>query len=276
MNVLTPQVPLPLAKNRDNRPDPKGENVPFERGRIIDHSSPVPFYFQLCRYVEQQIKDHHWKPGQLLPSEQELCAAVGVSRTVVRQAVAELERKGMVTKKSGKRSTVAFPKYEGSLMQNLGGFYDDAVAKGQRPSTKVLALRVVAASPEIAEALRLDEGSPVIELNRLRFLDDEPEVLVVTYVPHSLCPGLVEEDLTNQSLYGLLASKYGLRIKEGFRTIKAIPLDHEVARMLRVRAGSPALLLKSVGLLADGRPLEYFIAIHRGDRAQFSVKLITG
>jgi GntR family transcriptional regulator len=194
---------------------------------------------------------------------------------VVRQAIAELERKGLVTKKSGKRSTVAYPKYEGGLMQNLGGFYEDAVAKGQRPSTKVLALRVIAATPEIGEALHLDEGSPVIELNRLRFLDDEPEVLVVTYIPQSLCPGLVDEDLGNESLYWLLASKYGLRITEGFRTIKAIPLDHEAARMLGVRTGSPALLLKSIGLLASGRPLEYFIAIHRGDRAQFSVKLVT-
>jgi len=120
----------------------KGETVRFEPMRIVDHASPVPFYFQLSSYVERQIKENNWAPGQLLPSEQELCGAVGVSRTVVRQAIAELERKGLITKKSGKRSSIAFPKYEGGLMQNLSGFYDDAIAKGQRPATKVLALRI--------------------------------------------------------------------------------------------------------------------------------------
>jgi len=266
---------LPATEDEINPHGAKAGIVRLEPAQIVDHSSPVPFYAQLNGYIERQIKDHKWAAGQLLPSEQELCAAAGVSRTVVRQAIAELERKGLVTKQSGKRSSVAFPKYEGSLMQNLSGFYDDALARGQRPFTKVLGLRVIPATPEIGEALHIEEGDPVIELNRLRFLDDEPEVLVVTYVPQSLCPGLVNEDLANGSLYRLLAQKYGLRITQGFRTIKAIALDRESARLLGVRTGSPALLLKSIGLLNDGRPLEYFIAVHRGDRAQFEVKLVS-
>lgn len=241
---------------------------------VIDHASPVPYYFQFSSYVERRIKDREWTPGQLLPSEQELCATLGVSRTVVRQAMAELERKGLITKQNGKRSSIAPPKYEGGLMQNLRGFYDDAVAKGQKPFTKVMSLRTAPAAPEVAEALRLPERAPVIELNRLRFLDDEPEVLVVTYLPHAKCPNLVDEDLTNQSLYGLLERKYGLRIVEGFRTIEAIALDRADARLLGLRTGSPALLLKSLGLIADGTPLEYFVAKHRGDRARFEVKLI--
>lgn len=267
--------PAPAGGNEGNPHGAAGGIVRVDSGQLVDHASPVPFYFQLSGYVEAQIKDHKWKGGQLLPSEQELCAAAGVSRTVVRQAIAELERKGLVTKQSGKRSSVAFPRYEGTLMQNLRGFFDDAVARGQRPYTKVLELGVVAATPEISAALRLEEGAPVIKLNRLRFLDDEPEVEVVTYLPRSMCPGLVQQDLAKESLYRLLEQMYGLRITQGVRTIKAIALDRESARLLGVRTGSPALQLKSIGLLADGRPLEYFISVHRGDRAQFEVKLVS-
>ncbi len=275
MRAIPMARPSQATENASPAHSAKGEIVRLESAPIVDHSSPVPFYFQLRGYVERQIKGRHWTAGQLLPSEQELGSAAGVSRTVVRQAIAELERQGLITKQSGKRSSVAFPKYAGSLMQNLRGFYDDAVARGQQPCTKVLDLRVIAATPEIGEALHLMEGTPVIELNRLRFLDDEPEVLVVTYLPHSMCPGLVDEDFANESLYRLLDRKYGLRITQGFRTIKAIGLDRESARLLGVRTGSPALLLKSIGLLADGKPLEYFIAVHRGDRAQFEVKLVS-
>ena len=150
--------------------------VAIKDPQVVDHRSPVPLYFQLSGYIEQKIKTREWQPGQLLPSEQDLCATVGVSRTVVRQAMAQLERDGLVSKQSGKRSRIALPKYEGDLMQNLRGFYEDAVAKGQKPFTDVLSLKVVPAAPEVAAALGLSQGTPVVELNRLRFLDGDPEV----------------------------------------------------------------------------------------------------
>jgi GntR family transcriptional regulator len=58
---------------------------------------------------------------------------------------------------------------------------------------------------------------------------------------------------------------------QGKRTIEAIRLDHKEAALLGLRTGSPALLLKSIGQLEDGRPLEYFVAKHRGDRSKFEV-----
>jgi GntR family transcriptional regulator len=234
----------------------------------------MPYYFQLSSYVEQKIKAKELMPGSLLPSEQEICQRLGISRTVVRQAMADLERKGLVSKQSGKRTAIAHPKYDGSLMQNLRGFYEDAVSKGQKPTTRVLDLRVEPAEGEVVEALKLEEGEPVIMINRLRFLDGEPEVLVVTYISESKCPGLVSEDLTNQSLYELLARKYGLIIAQGYRTVEAIALDPVAAKLLSLRPKSPALLLKSVGLLDSGEPLEYFVAKHRGDRSKFHINLV--
>ncbi len=246
----------------------------FDSAGIVKHDSPIPYYFQLSSYVEEKIKAKELVPGCLMPSEQEICEKLGISRTVVRQAMADLERKGLVTKQSGKRSAIAYPTYTGSLMQNLRGFYEDAVSKGQKPTTRVLDLRVEPAKGEVAEALKLVDGVPVIMINRLRFLDGEPEVLVVTYISESKCPGLVGEDLTNQSLYELLARKYGLVIAQGHRTVEAIALDPADAKLLNLRPKSPALLLKSVGLLENGEPLEYFVAKHRGDRSKFHINLV--
>lgn len=248
--------------------------IQFNEPDIVKHDIPIPYYFQLSNYIEGKIKAKEFEPGQLMPSEQEICEKLDISRTVVRQAMADLERKGLITKQSGKRSTVSYPKYQGSLMQNLRGYYEDAVSKGQKPTTRVLKLGVVPAEGEVAEALKLNEGEPVIMLNRLRFLDGDPEVLVVTYLPESKCPGLVREDLTNQSLYELLARKYGLVISQGYRTVEAIALERADAKLFGVQPGRPALLLKSVGLLEDGTPLEYYVAKHRGDRSQFQIYLV--
>jgi GntR family transcriptional regulator len=248
--------------------------VSFDQDEIVKHDSPVPYYFQLSSYIEQEIKAKRLVPGQLMPSEQQMCDKLGISRTVVRQAMADLERKGLITKQSGKRSAISYPTYNGSLMQNLRGFHEDAASKGQKPTTRVLKLKVVPAEGEVKDALKLSEGEPVIMLNRLRFLDGEPEVLVVTYIPENKCPTLVREDLTNQSLYELLARKYGLVISRGYRTVEAIALDRADAKLLGLPPKSPALLLKSVGLLDDGVPLEYFVAKHRGDRSRFHISLV--
>lgn len=246
----------------------------FDRADIVKHDSPVPYYFQLSSYIEEQIRNKHLLPGQLLPSEQEICQKLGISRTVVRQALAGLERDGFIDKQNGKRSAISYPKYNGSLMQNLRGFYDDAVLKGQKPTTRILELKVAPAGAELAGILKLSEGDPVIMLTRLRFLDGAPEVLVVTHIPEAKCPNLIRENLTDESLYGVLARKYGLVISQGHRTVEAIALDRVDAKLLEVRTGSPALLLKSVGLLADGTPLEYFVAKHRGDRSKFHIDLV--
>jgi len=267
--------PKALDKLETYRAGELDQAVTIDGPQIVDHASPVPLYFQLTNYINQKIKAREWLPGQLLPSEQELCTAVGVSRTVVRQAIGQLQRDRLILKQNGKRSVIALPTYEGDLMENLRGFYEDAIAKGRTPFTEVLSLKIVPATPEIGMALRLSQGTPVVELNRLRSLDGEPEVLVMTYLPESMCPDLPNEDLANESLYRLLAHKYGLRIAQAFRTIEAVALDRTEAKLLRSRPGSPALLLKSIGLLADGTPLEYFIAKHRGDRAKFQVKLVS-
>jgi GntR family transcriptional regulator len=254
--------------------DAREARLDLEQAGVIQRDSPVPYYFQLCTYIETRIKRKDLRPGQLLPSEQEFCDALGISRTVVRQAMAELSRKGFVTKQNGKRSMISQPKHETGLMQTMEGFHEDSIARGQKPTTQVLKFEVIGADAEVAQALRIAEGEPVIMLYRLRFLDDVPEVLVVSYLPEKLCPELLLEDCSSQSLYKTLARKFGLSISSGYRTIEAIALNRADARLLGVRTGSPALLLKSIGLLENGTPLEYFIAKHRGDRSKFEVRLV--
>ncbi len=250
------------------------DQVVFEGQGVIQRDSPVPYYYQLAQHIEKQIRARAWQPGQVLPSEQDLCEQLDVSRTVVRQAMTNLANKGLIIKHNGKRSSIAHLKYTEGLMQDLRGFHADALAKGQVPSTRVLEIRVVGATGEVAEALQVEEGEPLIMMNRLRFINQVPTVLVVTYIPERLCPRLLDEDLTDKSLYDVLAEKYGLVIAEGYRTIEAVSASREEAKLLGVEKGSPLLLLKSVGFLEDGTPLEHFTALHRADRTKFQVRLV--
>ena len=241
---------------------------------MIDFESHLPYYEQLRNILRGRIETGDWATGDRLPSEAELCDTFRVSRTVVRQALQELSYEGLIKRRKGKGSFVVRPKISEQLVQKLTGFYQDMVEQGHTPVTKVLALRTVPASTAIAGHLNIGLGAQVTEIERLRSVDGVPIVLVTTYIPDALCPGLIHEDLNNQSLYEMLEARYQLVVARGRRTIQAVLADGGQAKLLGIAKGAPLLRLDSTSFLSDGRGLEYYVAYHRGDRSQFEVELI--
>lgn len=240
----------------------------------IDHNSPIPYYRQVKEVLRSYIDQGTWLPGSQIPGEPELCRIFDVSRTVIRQALTEMEYEGLIVRRKGKGTYVAEPKIGESLVQELTGFYQDMVERNHVPVTQVLKRRVIPANPKIARRLKIAPDTLVIEMERLRFVDDEPIVLVTTYLPYALCPKAAEADFTAQSLYAYLENEYGLTLARGRRTLEAVPANDYEARLLQIERGAPLILLDSVGFLEDGTPLEYYHALHRGDRSRFEVELV--
>lgn len=240
----------------------------------IDRSSPVPYYVQIKEALRENIDHGLWSRGDQIPGEPELCERFGVSRTVVRQALKELTYEGLLVREKGKGTFVAEPKISESLVQRLTGFYQDMVERGHRPETVVMRQELVPVSAKVATFLLLEPGTPVIHIDRLRSVDGTPIVLVSTYLPHNLCAGLLDADLSDQSLYEFVEKECGLTLAYGRRTIGAVPASEYEAKLLKVDKGAPLILLDSVSYLADGSPVEYYRALHRGDRSQFEVELV--
>jgi GntR family transcriptional regulator len=241
---------------------------------FVDRSSPVPYYLQVIDTLRAQIRDGQRTPGEQIPGEFELCQAFNVSRTVIRQALHELTREGLIIRQKGRGTFVAQPKIREGFFQKLTGFYQDMVARGYQPMTRVLKQEVTGATPQVAEMLRIPLRTPVIVIERLRFIEDEPIVYVTTYLPHARCPELLQADLTDQSLYALLEAQFGIFITHGRRSIEAIAAGKDEAALLRVKRGAPLIRLESTSYESDGAPVEYYQALHRGDRSRFEVELV--
>ncbi len=239
----------------------------------IDRSSLLPFYYQLKQILLADIKRRGLKLGDRLPGDHDLCATYDVSRTVVRQALAELESEGVITRIKGRGTFVAPPKTAEGLVQSLTGLYEDVTARGGHLRSDVRRLEVVAADAQVAADLAVEPGHPIIVLERLRFVNEEPWVLTTTYLPEEMAPGLVHEDLCNQSLYALLEGTYGVRLARGRRSVEAAVANTGLASSLGISRGASILVLRSVSVGPDGRPIESFVAYHRGDRSRFEVEL---
>ncbi|MCB8984172.1 MAG: GntR family transcriptional regulator [Ardenticatenaceae bacterium] len=240
----------------------------------IDRTSYIPFYAQVQDALKEYIEHGEVKPGEQLPSEPELCRMFDVSRTVIRQALRGLEYEGLIVREKGRGTFVAEPKIGESLFQELTGFYQDMASKGLAPVSKVLKQAVIPANAKIAAFLQLPPETPVIRIDRVRYVEGEPIVLVTTYLPHALCPALVEADLTDQSLYAYLEETYNLVIDRGRRILEAVVASEYEAALLEIPEGAPLISLDSISYLESGTPLEYYHALHRGDRSMFEVELI--
>jgi GntR family transcriptional regulator len=241
--------------------------------KAIDRESPLPFYYQLKQIILSDIRGRGLAPGDQLHGDHELSARYAVSRTVVRQALTELETEGVIERIKGRGTYVAPRKTSERLVQSLTGLYEDVEARGSHLRSTVRRHDVAAADEHVAQQLDLEIGAPVIVLERLRFVDDEPWVLVVSHLPLQIAPGLVDEDLTHQSLYALLEQKYGVVLRHGVRSVEASVANFELARDLGIGEGDAVLLLRSTVYGNDERPVEMFVAYHRGDRSRFEVDL---
>lgn len=62
----------------------------------LDRESGVPLYQQLEGELTRRIQAMEWRPGQRIPSENELHRVYGLSRMTVRNVVTKLVNDGLV------------------------------------------------------------------------------------------------------------------------------------------------------------------------------------
>ncbi len=247
--------------------------VELTRKLNIDKKNGIPYYYQLKKYIIEEIESGNWKPDEQILPEIKICELFDISRTVVRQTFQELVNEGYLIKKKAKGTFISEPKINENLVQSLMGFYEDMAARGFKVKNDILWQKKIPATEKIAKQLNIEVGEDVIVIRRLRRLNDEPIVLDKTHIPYKFCPGLLNEDLSNKSLYGYIEREYNLKIDRGRRYIEAVIASEEEAKLLNVKKGVPLLYIESIGYLKDGTPLEYYNALHRGDRIRLVTEL---
>ena len=247
--------------------------------RSEDHNTPIEHtaagskHYQLRELLREQISTLN--PNDPIPTEFELCERYSLSRTTVRKAIDNLIYEGLLYRIHGKGTFVAPPKFAARYVQRLAGFYDDMTMRGLPVRTQVLQKELIKSNADVAHRLELELGQEVLKLSRLRYVNDGPMHVVVSYVPHDRFPGIVDVNFTEQPLYGTLRTKYGVNIHHGKRVIEAQPCTPEEAELLGITEHTPLLVLIGVVYDEKNTPLEYGIVRNRGDRAQIELDMIT-
>jgi GntR family transcriptional regulator, N-acetylglucosamine utilization regulator len=231
----------------------------------LDRQSALPLYYQIQQRLLKEIRDGSLKPGQLVPSEQEISARLGVSRMTARQALKSLCDLGVAYSERGK-GTFVFPfKLEKGFRQVLS-FTEETRASGSRPGSKVLSFESVVPDEEVAGALRLKPKAKVFRLRRVRLVDSAPVGIECSYLPMHLYPDLDQKFDPSTSLYRALEEFYGIQIHLTDEVAEAGLLDASQARLLRASSGAPAFFFTRTSYVRSGEPVEFVKSVYRGDR----------
>lgn len=208
-----------------------------------------------------------------MPTELELCSALGVSRITVRRALEELSRLGFIERTPG-RGTFVRPASLRSGDANEG-FLDAMRRRGAVVTTRLLYAKLEKVNREVAEILGAPKkaaGTPLAwRFTRLRSVDGLPMAVMNTFVARDLGDEMRGYDLETESFYDLYSRILGQPVTKTEGTVSAIVPDPETCALLDVPAGSAHLWYRSVGYLGDGSPVEMCFSIFNAAKYAFSV-----
>jgi len=209
--------------------------------------------------------------GSPIPTERTLAGEFTVSRTTVRQALADLTVEGRLHRVQGKGTFVAEPKLAQRLQ--LSSYTEDMRAQGREPSSRLIDIEELPAEADLAKLLGIRFGAKVLRLRRLRLADAEPMALETTHLPLGRFRGLRKHITAGGSLYAVLREHYEVEMERAEETIETALAGPSEAELLGADVGMPMLLLSRHSFTTGGKPVEFVRSIYRGDRYKFVTTL---
>lgn len=229
-----------------------------------DRRRPEPLWHQAEMALRSLIESGEWSSGMQIPNEDRLGEMLGISRITLRHALRNLEEAGLLRREHGRGTFVRSATVVAGV-RGLTSFTDEMKTLSLQAGTRLISVNRIVADEELADALEIALGDPVIQLKRLRLGNGLPIGIQASHLPESRVPGLMEDAADVQSLYGWLREHCGItpvKAKEVYRVGRVAPDD---AELIQLAAGTPAFEVERIAYDTRG-PFEYALSTMRADR----------
>jgi GntR family transcriptional regulator len=238
----------------------------------LDHKSAIPLYFQLQEVLKERIELGAWQPGKPIPSETELCETFGVSRTVIRQALAVLEQDGQISRSQGRRSIVLPPKIE----PRAGGISRLLITRNADVQITALSAARQQAPKRISDQLGLAAKDAVFRVMSLVRLQGTPISLFDSYFP--VRAGASLADALPETLPADIPSDFVFRpelgrTKVSIETSFCSKWEAEQLQIPYHGAVFVTFATESRVIRSNETPFEVARGVYRADRVQFRLEL---
>ncbi len=239
----------------------------------VSKDNPIPLHYQIKEILQEMIENEELRPGQLIPTERELCEIQGVSRMTINKAIMSLVNEGLVYREQGKGTFVSIAKVNHEISE-LKGFTEQMKENGVISKTKILSFKVIEATKKYRLELKMpEEENKIIEIKRLRFSDEQPVAIETAWLPYYLFEGMTKDMIENKSLYKIFCEKYGYRPDKAKQTIEPTMLNEYESKLLNQEMSALALIFRRTTYLENQTPIEYTKAIYRSDKYKYQINL---
>jgi len=231
-------------------------------------------YYQLQEVMKEHIESGAWPPGGLLPSEPDLARTFGVSRAVVRQALAILEDDHQIVRIQGRGTYVAHPK----MVHRAGGLARLLESpRGPDVSIQVLDKRRAPGGRRICAALQAREDERLLRLVTLLSVAGVPLAIAYSFFKRHDIPWLEECSVVGRNLPpGLVLADHGITLANASVSIEASQCGQFEADRFNIPHRSAVFLVMSTEFRqakSGSAPLEVARIEYRGDLMQFQLDL---
>lgn len=249
------------ARRRRAVPRPTSASVKLDSRSLYERCADV---------LDREITQRGLKPGQRLASERALASTLGFTRLTVRRALQELAARGRLEPDERRGWQVSGGPVSEPL-NALMGFTQMARLRGLTATSRILSLQYREATLDEAEALRIAAGAPMLDLSRLRLLDERPTAIERLRMPKSRVRWPPDFDFTG-SIYAALESQgiIPTRADAFVEVVEASPAD---AELLGVAPGRGLLCINCVTVRADGLAFSLETTKYHPDRYRFRAVL---
>lgn len=217
---------------------------------MANKAEHLSVYAAIYSKLRSQIFSGKFRPGDLLPSENQLCGEFNASRETVRKGLKELEREGLIYSRPKVGYFVSTPNHSDltlSFALELEGC-----------STQYSDIHGILADEWLMSKLDLEPMQKVIELSQItRDRSGNPVIYDVKYVPYERAYPSVESELRFAALPDITLAKVASYEYYTDVEVSAVAADNRVASALECRVGEPVLLTERIFVRQDGKRFGY-------------------
>jgi GntR family transcriptional regulator len=235
-----------------------------------------PLYQQIKTLILRSLQAGEWKPGEPIPSEMELALRFHVSQGTVRKAIDELAAENLVVRRQGKGTFVATHAEQQVQYRFLKLVPDDGNPNADGPAERTIVdCRRQRASAEVARALGLRTGDPVLQVQRVLAYAGVPTILEDLWLPGAQFKGLTAERLRlwPGPMYAMFETEFGVRMVRAEEKIRAVLPDAAQAALLAVPLQTPLLSVERVAHTYHDVPMELRRGLYRTDARHYRNQL---
>lgn len=238
----------------------------------MENKKGISIYKQVAKEIEDKVKRGIYVSAQKLPSEAELAQEFNVSRLTVRKAINLLIDKKILVKHPNTGTYVMNHQKLASGASGLQGFNEVALAKGKTPRTEVIGVFQIDYDSKLWQELEANPDEQIININRIRYLDDLPMTVEDLYIRQKFLPNDLTEVDFEHSIFDLIEQK--IDIAYSHQEIEAVLVDKMMSIAFEIEVGNPMFRATSTVFSVTGVPIMHDISCYRSDEYTFSNTLI--